>query len=63
MMRRDLGIWDAQLYDYEAVYQTEFAHEKADRLIYHQTQMTHAMLFTGCRCRRRWQPSAVARRE
>ncbi|MFI4862289.1 MAG: aminopeptidase C [Phycisphaerales bacterium JB063] len=47
MMRRDLGIWDAELFDYAAVYQTEFAHDKADRLVYHQTQMTHAMLFTG----------------
>ena len=47
MMRRDLGIWDAELFDYEGVYQTAFAHDKAQRLEYHQTQMTHAMLFTG----------------
>ena len=47
MMRRDLGVWDAELFDYEGVYQTRFAHSKAERLIYHQTQMTHAMLFTG----------------
>ncbi len=47
MMRRDLGLWDADLFDYQAVYQTKFAHGKADRLIYHQTLMTHAMLFTG----------------
>ncbi|XAL99821.1 C1 family peptidase [Phycisphaeraceae bacterium D3-23] len=47
MMRRDLGIWDAKLFDYASVYQAEFAHDKADRLLYHQTQMTHAMLFTG----------------
>ncbi len=47
MMRRDLGIWDAALFDYEAVYGTSFDLDKAARLQYHQTLMTHAMLFTG----------------
>jgi hypothetical protein len=47
MMRRDMGIWDAGLYDYESVYGTSFDLPKADRLRYHQTLMTHAMLFTG----------------
>ncbi len=47
MMRRDLGLWDKNLYDYEAVYDTDFTLNKADRLVYHQTAMTHAMLFTG----------------
>jgi len=47
MMRRDLGIWDAQLFDFAGVYDTEFSLTKADRLVYHDTQMTHAMLFTG----------------
>ncbi len=47
MMRRDLGIWDASLFDYEAVYGTSFDLDKAARLQYHQTLMTHAMLFTG----------------
>jgi len=47
MMHRGLGLWDAELFDYEGVYQTKFAHSKAERLIYHQTLMTHAMLFTG----------------
>lgn len=47
MMRRDLGLWDANLFDYEGIYQTAFKHNKAQRLEYHQTQMTHAMLFTG----------------
>lgn len=47
MMRRDLGLWDAKLYDYASIYQTEFSHTKAQRLDYGQTQMTHAMLFTG----------------
>ena len=47
MMRRDLGIWDKELYDYPSIYQTEFDLDKAARLTYHETQMTHAMLFTG----------------
>ncbi len=47
MMRRDLGLWDKNLFDYEAVYDTAFTLNKADRLVYHQTAMTHAMLFTG----------------
>jgi len=47
MMRRDLGLWDKHLYDYEALYDTSFTLNKADRLVYHQTAMTHAMLFTG----------------
>jgi bleomycin hydrolase len=46
-MARDLGLWDSRLYDYESVYGTEFALNKADRLIYHQSRMNHAMLFTG----------------
>lgn len=47
MMRCDLGLWDKNLFDYEAVYDTAFNLNKADRLVYHQTAMTHAMLFTG----------------
>jgi bleomycin hydrolase len=47
MMRRDMGIWDAKLFDYESVYDTPFTLSKAERLVYRQTQMTHAMLFTG----------------
>jgi bleomycin hydrolase len=47
MMRRDTGIWDAKLFDYESVYDTLFTLTKAERLVYRQTQMTHAMLFTG----------------
>jgi bleomycin hydrolase len=47
MSRRDLGIWDKDLYDYGALYETDFPMDKATRLNYHETQMTHAMLFTG----------------
>ncbi|WP_020578160.1 aminopeptidase C [Actinopolymorpha alba] len=47
MMRRDIGIWDAKLYDLEPIYGVPFDLDKADRLTYHDTAMTHAMLFTG----------------
>ncbi|WP_031227233.1 aminopeptidase C [Streptomyces roseochromogenus] len=47
MMRSDAGVWDAGLFDYAAVYDTPFTMDKATRLLYHDTQMTHAMLFTG----------------
>lgn len=46
-MRGDLGLWDARMFDYESVYQTHFSLTKAERLVYHETAMTHAMLFTG----------------
>ncbi len=46
-MDRDRGLWDARLHDLEAVYDTELTLDKAARLDYHQTLMTHAMLFTG----------------
>ena len=44
---RKLGLWDAKLFDYAGVYGAEFGMDKAARLQYGQTQMTHAMLFTG----------------
>ena len=47
MMSNDYGIWDANLYDLPSVYDTPFDLDKAERLAYHETQMTHAMLFTG----------------
>ena len=47
MMSNEYGIWDANLFDLSALYDTVFTLGKADRLIYHETQMTHAMLFTG----------------
>ena len=46
-MHRDLGIWDAELFDYSSVYGADFEMDKAERLEYHQTRMTHAMMFTG----------------
>ncbi len=47
MMSNDYGVWDANLYDLPSVYDTAFTLGKADRLLYHETEMTHAMLFTG----------------
>ena len=47
MMRRDLGLGDAALVDFDTLYDTTFTLNKAERLQFHQTLMTHAMLFTG----------------
>jgi len=47
MMSNDYGIWDAALYDLPSVYDTTFDLDKAARLEYGESQMTHAMLFTG----------------
>jgi bleomycin hydrolase len=47
MMSSEYGVWDARLYDLPSVYDTPFALGKADRLIWHESRMTHAMLFTG----------------
>lgn len=44
---RDLGLMDADLYEYEAVYGTAFDMTKAERLDYGASQMTHAMVLTG----------------
>jgi bleomycin hydrolase len=47
MMSNDYGFWDAGLYDLPSLYDADFGLDKAARLAYHETQMTHAMLFTG----------------
>jgi bleomycin hydrolase len=47
MMSNEFAIWDAGLYDLPALYDAQFELDKAARLAYHETQMTHAMLFTG----------------
>ncbi len=46
-MHRKLGLWDADLYEFEQLYGFELGLDKEARLNYHQTAMTHAMLFTG----------------
>ena len=47
MMSNDYAFWDAGLYDLPSVYDTAFDLDKATRLAYHESAMTHAMLFTG----------------
>ena len=47
MMSSEYAVWDTGLYDLPAVYDTAFTLGKADRLAFHETLMTHAMLFTG----------------
>ena len=46
-MHRKRGLWDAKLFDFGALYGAEFGMNKANRLRFSQTMMTHAMLFTG----------------
>ncbi len=45
--QRQVGLWDADLFDYESLYGSDEGLSKPDRLHYHHTAMTHAMLFTG----------------
>src|SRR6201986_604605 len=47
MMSNDYAFWDAELYALPSVYDAAFDLDKAARLAYHDTAMTHAMLFTG----------------
>ncbi|MGH9076427.1 MAG: aminopeptidase C [Acidimicrobiales bacterium] len=47
MMSNEYGLWDSRLYELDLVYDTAFELGKADRLAYHESRMTHAMLFTG----------------
>ncbi len=47
MLDRDFGIMDTNLYDYESALGVSFETTKADRLDYGESQMTHAMVFTG----------------
>jgi bleomycin hydrolase len=47
MYEKETGVWDAALYDYDAVYGTTTDLAKADRLLHGATMMTHAMLLTG----------------
>ena len=47
MFHRDLGIMDNNLYDYESFFGVDSNMDKATKLEYGDSQMTHAMLFTG----------------
>ncbi len=44
---RDLGVMDLKLYDLEYLYDVPFNSTKEMRMNYGESQMTHAMLFTG----------------
>jgi bleomycin hydrolase len=44
---RDSGVMDIALFDYDLVYGTEPTMNKAERLMYGHSLMTHAMVFTG----------------
>ncbi|MEA2096903.1 MAG: C1 family peptidase [Candidatus Cloacimonadota bacterium] len=46
-MKRENGILDENIYDYENALQSKFNLDKADRLDYGESLMTHAMVFTG----------------
>ena len=47
MMDRDLGLMDLELFEYGPLYGTTFTMDKAARLDYGQSLMTHAMVLTG----------------
>ncbi len=47
MMEREKGILDTKIYDFESLYSTKFIFNKAQRLDYGNSLMTHAMVFTG----------------
>ena len=47
MLERKLGILDSKIYNYELVYGTHFKLDKAGRLDFGQSRMTHAMVLTG----------------
>ena len=47
MYDAESGLWDAALYDYDALYGHRADLSKADRLLHQGTAMTHAMLLTG----------------
>ena len=46
-MHREKGILDEDIYTYEKTLQSEFDLDKAGRLDYGESLMTHAMVFTG----------------
>jgi len=47
MFNRDLGTMDINLYNYQKILNTNFKMDKATRLEYGDSLMTHAMIFTG----------------
>jgi len=47
MMDRDSGIMDMGMFDYGSALDVEFGLNKAERLDYRESAMSHAMVFTG----------------
>lgn len=47
MMERESGVLDSDLYLYEQALELSFGLDKAGRLDYGESQLTHAMVFTG----------------
>ena len=47
MLQTELGSMDLNIYDYESVFGTKFGLDKAARLNYGDSEMTHAMVITG----------------
>ena len=47
MLETAMGAMDLSIYDYESVYGTKFQLDKAARLDYQDSEMTHAMVMTG----------------
>jgi len=46
-MERERGILDLDIYNYDLLFDTKFGMDKATRLDYGESVMTHAMVFTG----------------
>jgi bleomycin hydrolase len=44
---RKLGVFDTDIYDHDTLYGTTYRLDKAERLDYGYSKMTHAMVFTG----------------
>jgi bleomycin hydrolase len=47
MLETEMGTMDLNIYDYKLVYGTDFKLNKAGRLEYRNSEMTHAMVLTG----------------
>jgi bleomycin hydrolase len=47
MLETEMGAMDLNVYDYGIVYGTDFKLDKAGRLGYRNSEMTHAMVLTG----------------
>lgn len=46
-LHKELGVMDLNLYDFDLLYDVPFCTTKEMRMNYRESQMTHAMLFTG----------------